>query len=273
MDLIEELERFHFSRMEARIYVSLVSHGQMNGSQLARELGVNRSSVYTALNHLSERGAVHTIAGEPTEYAPVDPAELVRNYRHEYEQSLEFLRDELDRFREQGRQHQYYNLRGKEQCLHRITEVISSAQRELCGNSNLDFSLLDGALRDASNRGVRIIAFSFQPVPECDYPIEVYYNRKFNLSGADDRRILLVADMREALIAGGNDTRGYMGTFSSDPLLISVVAEHIHHDIYVQRLEHEAGRNLITEKIKIGSMLETQFSEWVENVGAPGANE
>ncbi len=266
LELIQELERFHFSSMEARIYVTLVQHGQMNGSQLAKELSVNRSSVYTALNHLSERGAVHIIAGEPTEYEPVDPDELLRRYRHEYEQSLEFLRDELDRFRMQGQQHQYYNLRGKEQCLRRIREMIVSAETELCLNSNLEFSLMDEYLQEASTRGVRIILFSFQPVPERDYPIDVYRSRKFNLKAAPDKRILLVADMKQGLIAGGNETRGYMGTFSSDPLLVSIAAEHIHHDIYLQRLEEQHGENLVDDKVQIGSLLEKGFAAWVATV-------
>lgn len=272
MDLIEELERFRFTRMEARIYVALVRHGQLNGSQIARELKANRSSVYTALNHLSERGAVFVVAGEPTEYVPVEPMVLVRRYQQEYERSLDFLESELTASRQQGQNHQYYNLRGRRQCLQKINEVVSAAKKEICFNLGIDFRLIDAELRDAARRGVRLIAFSFQPIPEPDYRMEVYHSSKFDFRDAPDRRILMVSDMEHGVIAGGNETRGYVGTYSTDPLFNAIIAEHIHHDIYLYRLEERMKQNLIDEQVKIGSLLERNFDAWMAYAGGQGAS-
>ena len=70
--LIENLTSFNLTRQEATIYVALLTHGQMTGYEVAKETGVARSNVYSALQSLVEKGALYLIEGETTKYLPVE---------------------------------------------------------------------------------------------------------------------------------------------------------------------------------------------------------
>lgn len=270
MTITEELMRFHFTEMEARIYVTLVRHGRLNGSQIARMLSANRSSVYTALNHLTEKGALFSLTGDPTEYVPEDPETLIERFSTEYSSSLSFLKEELNKSKQVATDQQYRNIRGREHCTAKAKELIESARTEICLHTNFDLGEFTQELAAASARGVRIIAFSFVPVHLPEVEIELYRSEKFNLQESPDKRLMLVSDMRHALIAGGNESRGFLGTQAENSLFVAIVAEHIHHDIYLERLDERFGRNVVDDSIKIQSLLEQQFTWWISHLASEG---
>ncbi len=57
-NIITHLEMLRFSKIEAQVYVTLVKHSKLNGSQIAKILNLSRSSVYSALHNLYNRGIV-----------------------------------------------------------------------------------------------------------------------------------------------------------------------------------------------------------------------
>ena len=77
--LIENLTSFNLTRQEATIYVALLTHGQMTGYEVAKETGVARSNVYSALQSLVEKGALYLIEGETTKYLPVEINLFLKN--------------------------------------------------------------------------------------------------------------------------------------------------------------------------------------------------
>ncbi len=77
--LIENLISFNLTRQEATIYVALLTHGQMTGYEVAKETGVARSNVYSALQSLVEKGALYLIEGETTKYLPVEINQFLKN--------------------------------------------------------------------------------------------------------------------------------------------------------------------------------------------------
>ena len=78
-NLIENLISFNLTRQEATIYVSFLTRGQMSGYEVAKETGVARSNVYSALQSLVEKGALYLIEGETTKYTPVDVKAFLQN--------------------------------------------------------------------------------------------------------------------------------------------------------------------------------------------------
>ncbi|MBQ1972700.1 MAG: helix-turn-helix domain-containing protein [Treponema sp.] len=62
--LIENLIAFNLTRQEAAIYVKFLNHGEMSGYEVAKETGISRSNVYSALQSLAEKGALYLIEGE-----------------------------------------------------------------------------------------------------------------------------------------------------------------------------------------------------------------
>ena len=72
-NIIKHLEILNFSRIEAQVYVTLVKHSKLNGSQIAKILNLSRSSVYSALNSLYNKGIVFLLPGESNVYKAQDP--------------------------------------------------------------------------------------------------------------------------------------------------------------------------------------------------------
>ena len=69
-------------------------------------------------------------------------------------------------------------------------------------------------------------------------------------------RMMLVVDFKKTLIASSEDNGQFLGTFTDNKLLASIVAEHIHHDIYLLKLKREYGKDLVDENIKLRTLLE-----------------
>ncbi|AFG38727.1 TrmB family transcriptional regulator [Spirochaeta africana] len=264
MSIIDELERFQFSRMEAQVYVCLVQHGRLNGSQIARQLHCSRSSVYSALNNLYSRGAVTMLTGEPTEYAAEDPDALFSLLQQQYTRALTRVRSELKQSMQGAAEQQYHNLRGSENCLQKARELISRSRSEVLLHTNLDINLLADAIRTTAEHGTRVVVFSFIPLQRSDLPIELYLDTKFGVDKTPDKRLLLVCDHRSALIAGGQPEGSFVGTFSGNPLLVSIIAEHIHHDVYLYKLSRQLGRNVVDPSIQLDSLLERNFKGWLD---------
>ena len=130
----------------------------------------------------------------------------------------------------------------------------------------------------ASNRGVRIILFSWQNINTYDIPLEFYCGYTGE-NVCSDKRIFMVVDARNCVI-GSNDRTGYtphktiseesilpdsekdfLGMTSTNQLVVNIVMEHIHFDIYLQRLKTKYGQSLIDTDIQIGTIMEQGFNE------------
>jgi sugar-specific transcriptional regulator TrmB len=61
MDINEKLQRAGLTGNEAKIYLELLKNGELSANQIARSIGMDRTLVYTVLNHLIEKGQVNYI--------------------------------------------------------------------------------------------------------------------------------------------------------------------------------------------------------------------
>jgi sugar-specific transcriptional regulator TrmB len=64
---------------ESRAYVSLMIHGPMSPSQLARKSGIPRPRTYDVLRSLMAKGLLVEQSGKPSIYATVEPAQGLTN--------------------------------------------------------------------------------------------------------------------------------------------------------------------------------------------------
>ena len=70
---------------------------------------------------------------------------------------------------------------------------------------------------------------------------------------------MLVTYCEKTLVADKAPRReGFLGVFTDNVLLTSIISEHIHNDIYLFKLKKLYGENLINEDIKLNTMLENR---------------
>jgi predicted transcriptional regulator len=271
--LIDRLTGLGFTAMEARVYCALVAEGDSTGYQIARSLNAARSSVYPALDSLSAKGLARLIPGEPNAYAAVDPDEAIGRMRDTYAKNADSAREGLSALAKKGSVERFVNIAGKENLLAHARSLIDGAAREVVLNCTMPLEPLAESFRRAAERGVRVIMFSWKPLDVSGIPVEFFCA----FDGTDvcaEERLMLVADASRCLI-GSNDTSAlvphravspaeklpsgdgdFLGMTSDNRLMVNVVLEHIHFDIYLLKLRARHGEQLIDGDIQIGSLME-----------------
>jgi len=76
----ERLKRAGLTGNEAKVYLELLKRGEVNGSELAKKAGLDRSLTYTVLNNLIDKGLVSYVMKEKLRvYRATDPQNLLTN--------------------------------------------------------------------------------------------------------------------------------------------------------------------------------------------------
>lgn len=253
-----QLESLGFSPSEARVYLSLLQRGEKNctGYQIARELNLSRSSVYAALDSLVQRGAVFAIPGETgdtRQYQPEQPETLLGRIRKETEETARALEGELKSLRGAGKGNPYLTIDGRETIFKKTEEILSRAQKEVFINTDFPLDPLFSEMEALLQRGIRILLFSFQKLDTGGLDIEFYHSRPQAPAGPGKTRLMAAVDHQAALIAGRQAGQPLTGIFSENPLLVSIVSEHIHHDIYLLRLREHFGHDPSEPEIRLST--------------------
>lgn len=248
------LIRLGFSASEAEVFLTLVEFGPQNGSQVAKRLGWNRASAYNALETLYARGRVLLVPGATQVYAAPEPEPYLNRLGQELGDTARQLANELQTLALPVETEAFFNVRGQKPVYDRLRTLIQGAKREILLNVSPDWADFLPWLKQAAKRGVRIIAFSFAELTPPDFVCDIY---RGGFGPSDNyQRLLVVADMEAALMADGPFGSELAGTFSRNRLFTSVVAEHIHHDIYLLRIAEQLGRSPVTPEVQLGSLLE-----------------
>ncbi|MCK5197848.1 MAG: TrmB family transcriptional regulator [Spirochaetales bacterium] len=259
------LSKFNFTNIETEIYIHLLQYPQLNGSQLAKIVNLPRSTVYNALNNLQKRGAAILISGNISVYQAEDPIILFDRLKRELSEAADTIKEELVKISIKKTTQGFANLQGYLNSLSKVKEFLNSAQKEVYIHTNMQLNLFKEELIELNKKGVRVIVFTFAEINKDNLPVELYYSNKFSFCKIPYSKILLVVDQNKALIARGNKETEYIGVHSTNLILVNLVAEHIHHDVYLHRLEKKLGiKNIVENDIVLNSMQEQQFKDTFE---------
>ncbi|BDU49868.1 TrmB family transcriptional regulator [Haliovirga abyssi] len=259
--VVDELQKFNLSKIEATVYLTLVRYSGLNGSQISKLLNANRGSVYSALNSLYDKGAVYLMPGEKKVYKAKKPEIFIENlknkYIEDYKNSAEVLKDEFSKFESVKTQEQeYWNIKGQNNFILKAKELLFSAQEEIYINTNYNLRAFSEEFKELNSRGVKIIMFSPEKIETEFKFIELY-----SLGQEPDvinKKMMLVVDDSVALIMSGKATGEFIGTFTSNKYLVEIVSEHIHYDIYMLKIGQKFGSSLFKD-IKLKTHHEENF--------------
>ncbi len=270
-ELILNLQNLGFSKLEAEVYVSLVQGKSMSGYAIAKVLNKTRPAVYNALDNLLEKGFVNFVQGKKcTEYVAVEPELLLSDISRKVTGAAAEAKKSFKELEAKKVAPRFENIEGKSNLIATANRIIMSARKEIIVTSSMSLEPFYDSLKEAARRKVRIILFSWQNLDTFDLPIELYSN----FEGTDfcsEERLFLVADLKRCVI-GSNDTsafiphkkitkklptgeKDFLGMTSTNRLLVNMVTEHIHFDIYLNKLKRKR-RVLFTDDIRLHSLME-----------------
>lgn len=127
--MIDNLSSFGLTRIEATIYITLLSHGAMTGYEIAKETGISRSNVYNSLATLVEKGAAYTMQGEASKFIPVKVEAFLQNTLKELEKKADFIIQHAPKPVEQ--ETGYITIKGSRHIKDKITEMLTSTELRL----------------------------------------------------------------------------------------------------------------------------------------------
>lgn len=271
------LVQLGFSPTESKVYCTMVSEEKMNGYQVAKALGMSRSSVYSALENLLEKGAIVSIPGNTSEYAVIEPAQLIEKIITKYRMNAEAARNTLESISLKRRASNYFcNIQGKQNLIDEIKAMISASRKELVINSSMEIKYFINEIKAAKDRGVRVVLFSWINLELYDLDVEFYCNN-VNIDHVNDKRFAMVVDNVSCIICSNDrnefltfekmrelgddldltsEDKDFLGMKSDNRLFVSMIQEHIHFDIYLNKLRIKHGGEIITPDILINSMME-----------------
>lgn len=260
-DIIRKLEQLNFNKIEARVYVVLLKHGELNGSQIAKIINSSRSSVYLALNNLYKRGIVYLIPGNTNMYRAENPEILVKKMTDDFKETTSSLKKDLLSLEKGDTEKNYYNLSGTKNFINKAKEILLYAKKEVYINTCLDLEIFKKEFEILKTRGVRIIVFTYAKLDKGDLPIELYMHPINNYDESKDKkdeiRLMMVVDLNHTLVCSTKDKNVEMsGIFTEHQLLANIIAEHIHHDIYLLRLKQKYKKEIVDNDILLNSLLE-----------------
>lgn len=168
MELSELLMNFKLSRQEARIYLSLTINGEMTGYEVAKQTAISRSTIYTALASLVEKGAAYLIEDKATRYTAIPIDEFCTNQIRAMEKIKNTLIENMPK--KQVDTEGYITIKGHKNILDKIRNMINEAnQRIYISLAKKTIETIMPNLKEALSKGLKIVIITNPP---------------FNLSGA-----------------------------------------------------------------------------------------
>ncbi|WP_320129352.1 helix-turn-helix domain-containing protein [uncultured Sphaerochaeta sp.] len=257
--LLQDLIGLGFTTLQAQIYMTLLTEGEQSGYQIAKVIGISRSSVYAALEGMYQKGIILKLNGEVASYIAQDPKILLAQMTQSFREHIDSAETQLSGLYDDRREERYTNIHGFDSIVSSARNALLNAKKEVYLNTDFDLSLFSNEFNILAKRNVRILVFSFATLETKDLPIEFYSHEDSQCEEEKPSRLMLVIDCDQALVADTYKKRGsWLGTITNNALFVSIVAEHIHHDIYLLRLKQERQREVITESIKLHTLLENK---------------
>ena len=119
------LQHFGLSRQEALVYRNLLLYGKQTGYEIAKETGISRSNVYSALSVLTEKGAAYVLEESAKKYIPVKLEEFCGNWIRKLEEEEQWMRENLPDTREA--EEGYITIEGDANIRDKVHNLIKNA--------------------------------------------------------------------------------------------------------------------------------------------------
>ena len=257
-EILNLLERLNFTKTEAAVYLELIKNSALTGYQVAKNLNMARSSIYSALDNLYKRGVVFLLPGDAQVYKAENPSTLLNKMKQEFVDNADLLEEKLNNIDNTQYEERYLNIEGYDNVIAKTKELLMTAEKEVYINTDFNLNIFEKEFQELFERGVRIIVFSFSNISFQDMPIEIY-KHEHAIICKKESRMMLVVDYKKTLIAERGQNDEFLGTFTENRLLASIVSEHIHHDIYLLKLRKKYNVDLIDNVIKINTLMEKEI--------------
>lgn len=127
--MVEKLESFGLTKIEAKIYLKLLSFEQLGCYELSQETDISKSNVYNSIKTLEKKGAVYAIEGSTKKYTAVPPEQFLENRLNELRENADFVIQNAPSREVQNTG--YITVKGARNIRNKIAQMLSETQLRL----------------------------------------------------------------------------------------------------------------------------------------------
>ncbi len=140
MDIIEKLEKVGFTKAMAMVYIELLKKPGLNGTQIYKNLGIPRTTVYNALDQLEKENIISLIPtdSDKKNYNPVQPRYIVKNIKNMYNEILSTIGLELENIYKPETFYEVYNISGLDNIYYKLNDMIEQAKESIIISGSID---------------------------------------------------------------------------------------------------------------------------------------
>ncbi len=226
--LIENLTAFNLTRQEAMIYTEFLVHGEMSGYEVAKETGISRSNVYSALQSLAEKGALYLIEGESTKYTPVPVGDFLKNTLSDLQKKALLIEENAPQKMET--QEGYITILGAKNIANKIRLMLESAHKRIyvMAESKI-LSCFQNEIRSLIQAGKKVVVLSDFGV---DSPEENFLaGAIFHKTETEKNQIRLIVDSSFVLTGEISESEHDTCLYSGQQNLVNLMKEALKNKI------------------------------------------
>ena len=164
-ELIQHLKTFDLTDNEARAYLAFLSHGVMNGYEVAKKCNIARGNIYSCLQRLVEKGAI--AREENDKFSPIPLQIFFENYQLYLDQSQKKAMSLFNQhFSQQQDEAQVLSLSGYENVLNRCRSILNlDSKLKLMAAFAPELTILKNEIESIqhSQKEINIITFGKKP--------------------------------------------------------------------------------------------------------------
>ncbi|MDR6883649.1 helix-turn-helix domain-containing protein [Bacillus sp. 3255] len=242
-DVLQHLKNLGFTDLEAKCLHVLAECGTQTGYEIAKQLGVSRSNVYSALQKLAEKGAVLTSHGEPTHYQSVPIGEIGERIEAELQASIRYVKEHMPK--QDAHRSEYYSLEGDAKVMERIRKELRKAKEEvLCDLWAQEAQLLKEELRKVPEQGVRLLVSSVGDTPLPGSVPQFPHKRDAAWNERKGRKFTLLIDRKLAIVGTRGGDEQTLAMLTEHPAMVELLLNSFWHDVVIHELQQDMGAKL-----------------------------
>lgn len=263
MEIPENLPNLGLPQNALKAYLALVDIDKpINGSQLSVKANIPRPRIYDTLRMLKSRGIA--IELEPGLYAPLPPEELVKRFRHRFDDEIKLFEKMIQAKNVKAHYDYVWTISDYEEVMSKAREMITNAQSEVYIRvMPEEGTVLEEDLIKARDRGVTIkfIVLGVMPM-RFEYQVEHHLSDKIHDSFGG-RAFDIVVDKEEILVGVLDKQRKNRSpiNWTKNRSFVISARENLRHDyfhIFLYKI-HEKGQLLSEREKKIYDLIKDDY--------------
>lgn len=224
MGFTEDLTEYGLTRQEATIYACLLCQGSMTGYEIAKDTGISKSNVYTAVKELVQKGAAVLEEGDVTRYLAID----IERFCKDYQRHLQTIEERLIKEQPQRPQIQegYITIESYRHIRDKVYDMLSKCEKRLYIQADCCFlSDYKQELERLSAEGKKVVILT-----DADLSIkDAIVYKTAEVSG----QIRFITDSSYVLTGDITGSEYDTCLFSAKRNLVEVVKESLRNRIYM----------------------------------------